>query len=355
MANLSLEPGGQVELSGAPHLRLADLAAEVRGNRALLLDISQGHDHRWISCGLTPYARIADIPYVPKGRYAVMREYLPSRGDLAPWMMKGTCSVQANYDYTDEDDCARKFRVALDLGPLTTAIFANSPIAEGRPTGFASYRGNIWTRTDPARTGFPARVRAGYTHAGWVDYLLDTPMMFYKRDGAWIPANGVTFRAWMEHGIDGLYPSLPDWELHQTSVFPEVRVKRTIEIRGADAVNIDLSIAFCALWSGLFYGSLDAATDIAARFAATAGTPEEKHFAAARDGMAARFGDHLGADWAREIVACARAGLVAIEEDTTLLDPLVELVAAGRSPAVALMEAWERDPSPANVLGVVAY
>lgn len=355
LVNLSLEPGGQVELSGTPFRGLGDLAAEVRANRALLKKITAGKELRWISCGLTPYARIADIPFVPKGRYAVMREYLPTHGDLAHWMMKGTCSVQANFDYADEADCARKFHVALDLGPLNTAIFANSPIAEGKPTGYASYRALVWTRTDPDRTGFPAQVRAGYTHAHWVDYLLDTPMMFYLRDGRWTPANGVTFRTWMERGIDGHFPGPDDWVLHQTSVFPEVRVKRTIEIRGADAVSLDLAVAFCALWTGVLYGDLDDADTIAREFVSTSGSLEERQLAAARHGMAADFGGRTGADWARELLGIARKGLRAIGEDEALLDPLAARVEAGRSPYLDLLEAWERDPSPENVLGVVAY
>ena len=354
-ASITLEPGGQVELSGAPFRRLSDLAAEIRGNRDLLVDIARGHDLHWIAAGLTPYARIDDIRYVPKGRYAVMRDYLPKHGALASWMMKGTCSVQANFDFADEADCARKFSVALGLAALNTAMFANSPIAEGRLTEYASYRALVWTRTDPARTGFPPTVRAAYTHAGWVDYLLDTPMMFYKRDGRWTPANGLTFRAWMDHGIDGVYPGEADWTLHQTSVFPEVRVKRTIEIRGADCVSVDLSVAFCALWTGLLYGALDEALALSDRFAATEGGYEARHLLAARSGLDARFGDHPATAWAAEALDLAYVGLVRIGEDTALLDPLRARVEAGRSPARDVIDAWARDPSPANILKVVAY
>ncbi len=354
-ASITLEPGGQVELSGAPFRRLADLATEVRRNRDLLVDISDGHDHRWIAAGLTPFARIADIRFVPKGRYAIMRDYLPRVGPLSHWMMKGTCSVQANFDYADEADCARKFKVAADLGPLTTALFANSPVAEGKATGFQSWRGYVWTKTDPARTGFPAAVRAGYSHAAWVDYLLDTPMMFYMRDGGWAHAEGRTFRTWMEHGIDGCFPSPDDWALHQTSVFPEVRVKRTIELRGADAVNVDLAVGFCALWTGLLYGALDEAEQLAARFAAQEGRPEEKHLSGARDGLDTVYSAGTGADWAREAVAVARRGLMAIGEDAALLDPLAARADTGRSPARDVMDAWERDPSPDNILRTLAY
>ncbi len=354
-ASITLEPGGQVELSGAPFRRLQDLADEVTRNRDLLVRLSEGHDHRWIAAGLTPYAPIEDIRFVPKGRYAIMRAYLPNVGRLSHWMMKGTCSVQANFDYVDEADCARKFRAAMLLGPLTTAMFANSPVAEGRATGFQSYRGRVWTETDPARTGFPAAVREGYTHDRWVDYLLDTPMMFWMRDGVWTPAHGTTFRTWVEHGIDGRYPTADDWALHQTSVFPEVRVKHTIELRGADAVALPLSIAFCALWTGLLYGALDEVLALAERFAATPGTPMEKHLVGARDGLDSRFGAHTGAEWARELTALARAGLLAWGENPALLDPLQQRVDAGRSPARDVMDAWERDPSPRNILGVLAY
>lgn len=354
-ASITLEPGGQVELSGAPFRRLTDLADEVRRNRTMLYEIAEGRDLHWVAAGLTPYARIEDIRYVPKGRYAVMREYLPQQGELAAYMMKGTCSVQANFDFLDEADCARKFHVSLALGPLNTAMFANSPLYAGQDTGYASYRGLVWTRTDPARTGFPAAVRAGYTHARWVDYLLDTPMMFYKPGGRWAPANGVTFRQWMERGIDGVYPTEADWTLHQTSVFPEVRVKHTIEIRGADAVPVELSVAFCALWTGLLYGALDEAVLLADRFAATAGTPEERHLAGAQSGLRAHYGAHAAVDWAREAVAIADKGLRAIGEDVALLAPLAERVTDGRTAADAMLEAFRRDPSPANVLRAIAY
>ncbi len=356
-ASITLEPGGQVELSGAPFRRLGDLAAEVRANRDTLVDIAAGHDLHWIAAGLTPFQPIEGIRFVPKGRYAVMRDYLPQHGALAHWMMKGTCSVQANFDYVDEADCARKFRVSQALGPLNTAIFANSPVAEGRLTDYASYRGYVWTRTDPARTGFPAAVRAGYTHAGWVNYLLDTPMMFYKRGADWAPANGVTFRRWMDHGIDGLFPGKDDWALHQTSVFPEVRVKHTIEIRGADAVNVDLAVAFCALWTGVLYGTtaLASATELAARFVATPGTHEDRYLASAQRGLQASYGSIAATDFARELGAIALRGLQEIGEDPGLLDPLLERLAAGRSPAADVVDAWNRDPSPANVLRALAY
>ena len=356
-ASITLEPGGQVELSGAPWSRLDDLAAEVRANRDHLVDIARGHDLHWIAAGMTPFASVPDIPFVPKGRYRVMQSYLPQYGPKAHWMMKGTCSVQGNWDYADEEDCQRKFHVALDLAPLTTAMFANSPLHRGQATGFQSWRAWIWTRTDPARTGFPPGVRDRYSHDGWIDYLLDAPMMFTRVDGAWVPADGITFRTWMRDGIDGRFPSPTDWDLHQTSVFPEVRVKRTIEIRSADAVNVDLAVAFCAFWTGLLYGpgALVAARGVADRLLATGGGPEDRHLVAARSGLDARFGTLGAADLARELVTLARGGLVEIGENASLIEPLAARVDSGRSPARDVMDAYDRDPSPANVLRAFAY
>jgi glutamate--cysteine ligase len=220
-----------------------------------------------------------------------------------------------------------------------------------------SYRGHVWTRVDPRRTGFPPGVRDGYTHAGWVNYLLDCPMMFYMRDGQWAHAEGRCFRDWMENGIDGVYPSESDWALHQTSVFPEVRVKRTIEIRSADAVPIDLAIAFCALWTGLLYGALDEARAFARHYARAGGdVPVEFRFAAAsRNGLEGTYGDRSYAAWAAELSAIARRGLVARGEDRSLLDPLDALVATGRSPAARLLDAWNTGGGVPGVLAAAAY
>ena len=355
-ASITLEPGGQVELSGAPFRRLGDLAAEVRRNRALLYELAEGHDLHWTACGLTPYAKIDEIAFVPKGRYAMMRDFLPAHGDLAHWMMKGTSCVQVNLDFDSEEDCARKFHTSLDLAPLNMALFANSPLAEGRNTGWMSYRGHIWSRVDPRRSGFPTQVRDGYSHQGWVTYLLDTPMMFLERGGAWFPSGGATFRQWMSDGLEGSFPTAADWALHQTSVFPEVRVKRTLEIRSADAVPLDLAVAFCALWAGCLYGALEDTRRLGLAFSAAGGHVREAGFAlAAREGLAAEWGGRSLASWGAELSGLARAGLRAIGEDASLLDPLEAQIASGRSPGATLLSAFQQDPSPANVLKAAAY
>lgn len=356
-ASITLEPGGQVELSGRPFATLMGLDAEARRNRAMLYDLSRGKDHHWLGIGLTPYAKIDEIAFVPKGRYVIMREYLPRVGPLAHWMMKGTTSVQANFDYADEADCARKFKVSLGLGPLNTAMFANSPVAEGRLTGWRSYRSYVWTQTDPARTGFPDPVREQYSHQRWIDYLLDTPMMFLKLGSSWTAANGLTFRSWMKEGFqDGTglhFPTMDDWELHQTSVFPEVRVKRTLEIRGADLGSVDLCVAFGAFWYGILYGALDEATAFVQ--AHTRGDPMAAQLEAGKNGLSGTLWGRPTAALAKEIVEIAARGLRRVGENVDLLTPLQDQVASGESPADRLIRAWERDPSPRAFLAECPY
>jgi glutamate--cysteine ligase len=344
-ASVTLEPGGQFELSGAPWKTVNEVEAEAVAFAREVDAALDGTGVRQIALGFTPFAPIPEVGWVPKGRYVVMREYLAETGALAHHMMKGTAAVQATYDYADEADCARKVRVATLLGPLTTGTFANSPYAEGRSTGFASWRGHIWTATDPARTGFPAAAER-FSFERWVDWLLQVPMMFYKQGGHWQPARGRTFADWMEdeHG-----PTWEDWELHLTSVFPEVRIKRTIEVRGADCVPMPLAIAFAALWKGLLYDdrALDRATELAERFAA-AGTQRERFEIACRDGLEGEIGGRRLSAWASEVVELAYGALA--PEEAVKLDPLARQIATGRSPGRALLERLGETPSPAAIL-----
>ena len=357
-ATVTLEPGGQVELSGAPHRRLPGLAEEMLEARQHLLDFAADRDLLWIACGYTPYAKLDDIEWMPKGRYVVMREYLPQRGDLAHAMMKGTCSVQANFDYLDETDCSRKVGLAAKLAPLTTAMFANSPLRRGEDTGFKSFRAHIWTRTDPDRTGLPRALREHYGHERWVDYLLDSPMMFYYRGGEYLPAHGRPFRAFLEDGHDGVFPTLDDWALHQTSVFPEVRVKHTIEVRGADCVSSELAMSFCALFTGLMYcrRALDEAMDLADELQQTCDRPTELLARAAHRGLDAEAGGRSYGDWSSDLLDIATRGMARCHaEGLPMLEPLHANVEAGRCPADDILDAFRRDPSPENVLPVIAY
>jgi len=356
-ASITLEPGGQVELSGKPHTNLTDLAEEMQANRQVLLEISKDSEHVWTAVGLTPIVPVADIGWVPKGRYRIMRRYLPERGDLATTMMKGTCSVQANYDFSGEVDCARKVRLCSGLAPLTTAIFANSPLLENKPTGFKTYRGHVWTRTDPDRTGFPPGLRADFSFERWVDYLLDTPMLFRWDADQWHHAGGVHFRQFLEQGINGTFPTWEDWDLHQTSVFPEVRVKRTIEVRGADCVGHELALSFCALFTGLLYCSnaLDEGLELVKELE-THGTHAERFDIACRGGLAGQVGTRKLADWASDLGDIADRGIRAcLPADRDKIDPLLSAIERGRSPADDLLDAWERDPTPSAVIAAVAY
>jgi glutamate--cysteine ligase len=332
---ITLEPGCQWELSGTPHPRFIDVwagAAPFAAQTQEVLDLA-GEGVRQVMLGFTPTARIPDIQWVPKGRYVQMREFLIQMGDLAHHMMKGTAAVQVSFDYLDEEDCARKVKLASQLAPLNTALFANSPIAEGKPTGFMSWRGHIWTRTDPQRTGIPNDRH--FTYEGWVDYLLDVQMMFILSGGNYVSGRGLTFRQWMAKGIDGQFPTWDDWETHLTQVFPEIRIKRQIEIRGADCVGLPLAGAFCALWQGLYYcnASLRDTLQLAEEFAAE-GTKEERFEIAVRDGLQGTISGRKVVDWAREVVALGGRALDACAPlDRHLLEPLERQVDRGVCPA----------------------
>lgn len=356
-ASTTLEPGGQVELSGAPHASLLALADEAMGSISELRAILDGTDIHLVALGLTPFAAIREVPWVPKGRYRVMADYLGDKGDLAHAMMKGTSSFQANFDFSDEADCARKVALLGRIGPLTTAMFANSPVYEGQVGEHVSRRGYIWTRTDPARTGFPEALREVYSHERWVDYLLDAPMMFYLREGRWAEAHGRTFRQYMDQGLDGHRPGWGDWELHQTSVFPEVRVKRTIEVRGADACPLPLALGGIALWTGLLYddSALEEATALAAEFHRS-GPVAERFAAACQLGMAAEAGGRRYSEWASELCAIGARGLSRSRpQERALLEPVEALVAHGESPGVAVRRIFGECNRPERFLRRVLY
>jgi len=353
---ITLEPGGQFELSGAPFPKIAPLVAQARDFVQEVCAAIGDAPINPVALGFTPYAPVEEIPWVPKGRYAVMKDYLARTGELAHHMMKGTAAVQASFDFSSEADCAAKVRLSVLLGPLTTAMFANSALVAGKPSGFASWRGHVWTRTDPDRTGFPPAA-LDFSFARWVDYLLDVPMMFTKIGGRWHDAGGRTFRSWMDHGIDGCFPTFADWDLHLTSVFPEVRIKRQIEVRGADCVPIPLAAAFVALFKGLFYCpiALREATELAERLAAC-GSQAERFDVACRDGLRGEVGGRTLASWAEELLQIGVGGMNRCDpDDLPWLEPLIEQVQTGQSPSDAILRAWEEDPDPAAFLEAVAY
>ena len=352
IANITLEPGGQFELSGAPHTRLQAIHDEAHSFITDIDRLTEGAEVHQGAIGFTPYAAIPDIPWVPKGRYVLMRSHLAKTGALAHHMMKGTCAVQASFDFADEAGAARKVQLSTLLGPLTTALFANSPYKDGRFCGYMTWRGHAWTQTDPSRTGFP-EAAVDFTFERWIDYLLDVPMMFKQSaDGEWLATNGQTFRSWLDSDTP---PTWADWDLHMTSVFPEVRIKKQIEVRGADCVGLDLSMAFVALFKGIFYcdKGLNEATELAIRFGQE-GTRGERFHAACEHGLQAQVGAKRFADWASELCHIATSSLQrCAPEDVHWLAPLTELAERGTSPAHLLLKQLGTEPEPAALLEAI--
>ncbi|TWG92187.1 glutamate--cysteine ligase [Luteimonas sp. J16] len=343
-ASVTLEPAGQLELSGAPlehiHQTCREVGSHLREVRAVADEIGLG----FLGMGFQPKWRREDMPWMPKGRYRIMRDYMPKVGNLGLDMMTRTCTVQVNLDYADEADMVRKFRVALALQPVATALFADSPFTEGRPNGFLSYRSHIWTDTDPDRTGMLDFVfEDGFGYERYVEYLLDVPMYFVYRDGRYIDAAGKSFRDFLDGRLDvlpGELPTLRDWNDHMTTAFPEVRLKKYLEMRGADGGPWNRLCALPAFWVGLLYddAALDAAWDLVKDF-----SREERH--ALRDGVPRHalglpFRGGTVRELARRALEIAAAGLArrnrrndAGDDEREFLAPLLEVVDAGETPA----------------------
>lgn len=362
-ASVSLEPGGQVEFSSPPVRHVGELAAECHRHRDEVRAVVDPDRVAWVAAGVTPFTRVEDLPPPIRRRHAVMAEYLPAKCPMAAHMMKATASTQAAFDYADEADAVRKFAVALTLGPVVNAIWGNSPLYDGTPTGWASYRGRVWVGMDPDRSGLlPHLLADGLSFDRWVGYLLDVPMLFTVRDGGYHAAGGRTFRDFLCHGIDGRFPTLADWEVHLTTVFPEVRLKQFLEVRGADANPALLALAVPAIWKGLLYdpNALAAAEQIARHFlpADLPGVFE----AAARHGLAAEHGGHTLLAWAGELADIAADGLrhqaerSGLPDERPFLDPVFVILYRGTSPgSEALTVFTAHPPTPAETLSRYEY
>ncbi len=254
---ISLEPGGQIELSGGLHRDLEGVKAETFEYHSEIKTIGDQIGIVFLPLGFIPDKSREDFQYVPKPRYEIMKRYMPKRGSMGADMMLRTCTVQVNLDYTSEQDMARKFRVSLALQPLATALFANSRTVDGKDSGFFSYRSQVWLDTDPDRTGvLPFVFEENFGFQDYADYALDVPMYFVKRDGHYIDTAGESFRSF----IEGKLPQLPgekakikDWEDHLTTLFPEVRLKKFLEMRGADSVPLERTTDLAELWAHLLY------------------------------------------------------------------------------------------------------
>ena len=315
---------------------------------------------RWLGTGFHPFARREDFDWVPKQRYRVMREYLPTRGGHAIDMMLRTSTVQVNLDYSSEADAMRKMRVALALAPVTTAMFANSPWKEGRAHGGVTYRGRVWLDVDPDRSGLLPMLWKGTSGFGdLVAWALDVPMFLFKRGGRAIPNTGQTFHQFMASGFEGHSATLEDWRLHLNTLFPEVRLKKTIEIRGADVQSTDMACALPALWTGILYDE----RALAACEALVDGWTHDE-VAASREhvwrGRPAGHvpGDRALAEVAERVVAAAEGGLerrahvdpATGKDERVHLERLRKLVGAARCPADALVDGLDREADPARAL-----
>jgi glutamate--cysteine ligase len=348
-ASITLEPGGQLELSGAPLRTIFETCDEFHTHLDLIRRVSEPLGLVWLSLGANPLQGLDEAPVMPKGRYDIMRAYLPGRGDLALHMMHLTATVQANLDFESEADMATKMRTAMTVTPIVSALFANSPLYQGKPSGYVSRRLHIWSRTDPDRCGMlPFVFDADFSYERYTEWALDVPMFFVVRDGGYLPARGTTFRSFLERGFEGHRPTLEDWDTHLTTLFPEVRLKRFIEVRGADAVPPGLICALPALWKGILYDSeaLAEAEALAAHWSFEQRVASLD--AVAREGLAAEVGGTPVLGLARELVRIADEGLRRIghaggssPDERGFLDPIRERLERERSPGEEILERWQ--------------
>ncbi len=351
---VSLEPGGQVELSGKPLATLHETCEEVNEHLRQVRMVGEQLGVGMIGLGFQPIWTRDQTPWMPKGRYKIMHAYMPKRGGLGLDMMTRTCTVQVNLDFSSEADMVRKFRVGLALQPVATALFANSPFVDGKPTGFQSYRAHVWTDTDPDRCGdLPFVFEDGFGFERYVQYALDVPMYFVYRQGQYIDVSGQSFRAF----LDGKLPSLPgerplmtDWSDHLTTLFPDVRLKKFLEMRGADGGPWRRLCALPALWAGLLYDTvaLDAAWDLVKGW-----TLEDRSYLrreVPRSALETPFHGRTVRELARDVLAIAQQGLRrrrAVDglrdDETHYLDTLFASTGSGHTPAQWLLQHYYTD------------
>jgi glutamate--cysteine ligase len=348
-ASVTLEPGGQLELSGAPSRSLAAVRKEIEDHLAEVRRDSQGI--AWLAAGYRPFGTRDDVHWMPKGRYAAMKSSLGPRGRLALDMMLMTGTVQANLDWSDEADLAAKVRAATAVSPIVSALFANSPLIDGKESGFLDFRYQVWRETDAARCGLLEQMlKPGWGYRAYVDWALDVPMLFVRHGTDYKDAGQQTFRDWLRTGTlkDGqkAQPILSNWVDHLSTLFPEVRVKRVLEVRGADVVPLPQMMALPALWMGLLYDqdACRAAAELTAgwSFAELLDFQEQ----VCRTALHARGpGGQTALDLGRQLLRIAEAGLKGWEkasgfDERANLDPLFDIVDSGRTLAERVLEAF---------------
>ena len=353
-SSITLEPGGQVELSGAPLENVHLTCREVTGHIRQVKEVAEKIGAGFVGLGYQPKWSLEDTEWMPKGRYKIMRDYMPSRGTLGHHMMLATCTVQVNLDFSSEYHMVQMFRAALALQPLATALWANSPFKDGQRNDFLSYRSHIWTDTDPDRCGvMPFVFEDNFGFESYVDYMLDVPMYFVYRDGQYIDTSGQSFRDFMAGrlpALPGEKPSIKDWEDHLTTAFPEVRLKKFIEMRGADGGPSKNLCALPAFWVGLLYDNkaLAEVTTLIADWSF-------EEVSALRDqvptmALKTPFRDGNLQDLAKDILKISKQGLVnrvKIDEsgrdETTFLKPLQLIAKTGITPAEEMLMRFDQD------------
>lgn len=348
---ISLEPAGQIELSGAPLETIHETCSEVNEHLNQVKKVAHDLGIVFLGLGYRPFQPNGDVPWMPKGRYKIMREYMPKRGSLGIEMMQNTCTVQVNLDFDSERTMVEMFRIGLALQPVATALWANSPFRKGEPNGYLSFRSHIWSDTDPDRTGMlPFVFEQGFGFERYVDFALDVPMYFVYRNGTYHDVSGKSFRAFLAgklDGFEGQYPRLGDWEDHLTTIFPEVRLKKYLEMRGADGGPWARLCALPAFWVGLLYDeqargeALEMISDW---------TTEERQQMRNRvpvSALGTPFRHETVRDLACRVLAISRAGLcrrnktdwIGLDE-THFLKPLFQIADSGISPAEELLGAY---------------
>ena len=351
-ASVTLEPGGQLELSGAPVHSLAAAAEEIAQHLAAVASASKPLGLRWMMLGYRPWGTPATAEWMPKLRYNEMRRSLSPRGRLAQDMMLMTATVQANLDWSDERDLAEKVRAATLTSPLVTALFSNSPLVDGQESGYADFRYQVWRETDPARCGLLEQMtRPDWGYQSYVEWALDVPLLFARRDGRYLDGGGITFRDWMARGALGgeaYRPTLTNFTDHLTTLFPEVRVKRVLELRGADCVPMPLLMSLPALWMGLLYDQEARRGAIALTSGWSFAELLELQVQVARLALAAPLprGKGTALDLVRELLDLARGGLgrwaaVSGSDERSFLEPALELAAGGVALSEKLLLSWK--------------
>ena len=351
--SVTLEPGGQVELSSAPRKTLTELDEDQERFCNELRSVAQELGFRVLATGCQPFATIASSPWMPKRRYTVMREVLSQTGQLGHHMMKGTAAVQTSLDYSDEADVTQIFRITHQLAPIAVALFGASPIAQGKETGALSHRSLIWLDTDPHRCGaVPGALEGSLDFSSYTEYCLDVPMFFILRDGHYLPTRGLTFDRFLREGFEGHQATWSDWDLQLSTIFPHARMKSFIEIRSADGQTPQRALAVSAFWCGLIYDAT--ARNVAVEISDYLSTLD--HLSLYRDaaiqGLHAQAGKESLAQITSTLLQASRDGLSRIyPEEARYLDPICELVLErNMTPAQEQLEIWRTAENRLNAL-----